>query len=163
VSGTASYYEAQTNSLAAISAVNNNFNFAFRIVAEFESTATGGGTANYVTTYGTNSYSTSGTARFDLMTITGTPIPGANTPPTISLTVTDTSARSNSISFAVTVLPLNTAPVISSIPLTNTLLNTSTPAIDFTVDDLETPAGSLNISGSSANPGLVPNGNIVFG
>jgi len=173
--------------------------------------------------------------RFDLVTISGTPIPGANTPPTIStvsnqtirvnqstgalpftigdaedpttsltlsktssdptvipdgniafggsgasrtvtvlaggqpgtsiitLSVTDTGARSNSTSFAVTVLPLNTAPVISSIPVTNTLLNTSTPAIDFTVDDLETPAGSLIISGSSANPGLVPNGNIVFG
>src|SRR5438445_2231965 len=235
VSSTGSYYEAQTNSLAAISGVNNNFNFAFRIVAEFENTATGGGPANYVTTYGTNSYSTSGTARFDLVTLTGTPIPGANTPPTISgisnqtirvnqstgalpftigdaedpatsltlsksssdttvipvgniafggsganrtvsvtaggqtgtsiitLSVTDTGARSNSTSFAVTVLPLNTAPVISSIPATNTLLNTSTPAIDFTVDDLETSASSLTISGSSANPGLVPNGNIVFG
>jgi len=30
------YYEAQTNSLGAVSGVNNNFNFAFRIVSEFE-------------------------------------------------------------------------------------------------------------------------------
>jgi hypothetical protein len=235
VSSTGSYYEAQTNSLAAISGVNNNYDFAFRIVSEFEDTAIGAGSANYVTTFGTNSYSTSGTVRFDLVTVTGTAIPGANTPPTIStisnqtirvnqstgalpfsvgdaedpatsltmskkssdpavipdgnilpggsganrtvsvqaggqtgvsiitLTVTDTGARSNSTSFAVTVLPLNTAPVISAIPVTYTLADTPTPAIDFTVDDLETASGSLIVSGSSSNPGLVPNGNIVFG
>jgi hypothetical protein len=81
----------------------------------------------------------------------------------ITLTVTDTGARSNSTSFAVTVLPLNTAPVISAIPVTNALADTPTPAIDFTVDDLETASGSLIVSGSSSNPGLVPNGNIVFG
>src|SRR5882672_1087872 len=111
ISSTGSYYEAQTNNLAAISAVNNNFNFAFRIVAEFENTATGGGTANYVTTYGTNSYSTSGTARFDLVTITGTPIPGANTPPTIS-TVSNQTIR----------------------------VNQSTGALPFTIGDAEDPA-----------------------
>jgi len=43
----------RTNSLGAVSGVNNNFNFAFRIVSEFENTASGGGTANYVTTFGT--------------------------------------------------------------------------------------------------------------
>jgi len=99
VSSTGSYYEAQTNSLAAIAGVKNNFNFAFRIVSEFENTATGGGTANYVTTFGTNSYSTSGTVRFDLVTVSGTPIPGANTPPTIS-TITE---------YLASILPASTA------------------------------------------------------
>ena len=230
-----SYYEAQTNNLAAVSGVNNNYYFAFRIVSEFENSASGSGTNGYVTTYGTNNYSTAGTVRFDFVTVTGTPIPGANTPPSIStfsnqtiranhatdvlpfaigdaedpassltltkvssapsvipegsisfggsganrtvtvsagsqtgtsiitLWVTDTGARSNSSSFAVTVWPLNTAPSISGIPVTNTLVDTATAAIGFTVDDYETPAGTLTVSGSSANQAVVPNANITFG
>jgi len=229
----ASYYEAQTNSLADVPGANNNANFAFRIVSEFESTAVGG-TTGYVTTYGTNTYSTGGTVRFDFVVISGTPIPGANTPPTITsisnqtvrvnqstgplaftiadaqdsansltlnkissdttviplssivfggsgssrsvtvnagnqlgssiitLWVIDTGGRSNSTSFTSTVLPLNTAPVISSLPPTNTLANTPTPPLDLIVYDLETPSGSLTLSGNSANPGLVPNGNFTF-
>ena len=35
--------------------------------------------------------------------------------------------------------------------------------IAFTVGDAETAAGSLTVSGSSSNPTLVPNANIVFG
>ncbi len=230
-----SYYEAQTNSLSAVPAVDDNYYFAFRIVSEFEDSATGSGANGYVTTYGTNNYSTGGTVRFDLVTISGTPIPGANTPPTIStisnqtirvnhstgvlpitigdaedaassltlnkissdtsviplgsislsgsganrtvtisagsqigtsiitLWVTDTGGRSNSTAFAVTVWPLNTAPSISGISVANTLVNTATATIGFTVDDYETPAGSLTVSGSSANQAVVPNGSIVFG
>jgi len=234
VSATSSYYEAQTNSLAAFAGVNNNANFAFRIVSEFENTAIGSGINGYVTTEG-NDYSTAGTIRFDFVVISGTPIPGANTPPSIStvsnqtvrvnqstaalpftvgdaedlaaslavtnassnpgvisvgnihlagsgasrtvmasagaqtgssiitLYVTDTGGRSNSTTFSVTVLPVNTAPVISSISPTNTLANQATPALAFTVNDLEMPAGNLTVSGSSGNQALVPNGNIIFG
>src|SRR6267378_4003309 len=79
---TATYYEAQTNSLAAISGVKDNPNFAFRIVSEWESTATNSGTNGFVTLGST--YSTSGTVRFDYVTISGTLLPGADTPPTIS-------------------------------------------------------------------------------
>src|SRR5260370_1387007 len=78
-----SYYESQTNSLAAYGSVNNNANFAIRVVSEFQSTATGSGAAGYVTVSNV-SYTTSGTIRFDMVTISGTPIPGANTPPIIS-------------------------------------------------------------------------------
>ena len=63
-------YTVKTNSLAAISGVNNNPNFAFRFVAEFESTAIGTANANYDaagTTYGT-----SGTMRYDMVTVSGT-------------------------------------------------------------------------------------------
>ena len=62
-----------------------------------------------------------------------------------------------------TVLAANTAPAISAISRTNTLLNTAAPPIGFTVGDLETPADSLALSATSANPALVPNANIVFG
>src|SRR5215475_13400426 len=44
----ASYYEAQTNGLSSIAGANNNPNFAFRIVSEFEQTAIGAGANDYV-------------------------------------------------------------------------------------------------------------------
>ena len=228
-------YEPQTNSLASIPGVNDNYNFAFRIVSEFESTATGSGAVGYVTPFATNNYGSAGTVRYDMVTVSGTPIPGANTPPiitsisnqtirvyqstgpvaftigdaqdqatslalnkastdqtvipdssislggsgsnrtvnisagsqtgssTITVYVIDTGGRSNSTSFTTTVLPLNTPPVISSFGPTNTLVNTATPAIDFTVSDLETSSAGLNVSGTSANTALVPNANITFG
>ena len=59
-----------TNNLAALPGVSNNSNFVFRIVAEFESTATGSGTAGYVAA-GTT-YASGGTTRFDMVTVSGT-------------------------------------------------------------------------------------------
>jgi hypothetical protein len=97
VSGSSSYFEPQTNSLAALPWVEDNPNFAFRIVSEMENTALGYGTEAYVTTYGTNNYSTAGTIRFDLVTVTGTPIPGGNTPPHISAVADQTVRVSQSI------------------------------------------------------------------
>jgi hypothetical protein len=41
--------------------------------------------------------------------------------------------------------------------------DTATPPIAFTIGDAETAAGSLTLSGTSSNPTLVPNANIVFG
>lgn len=228
VSSRANYFEAQTNSLVGVPETENCAGFSFRIVAEFESTAVGG-SENYVTTHATNNYSRSGTIRFDMVTVTGTPIPGANTPPgissfgaqtlrvghssaalpftiwdaeepgdslslsaassndsvvptgnlllagsgnnrtlmvtageqpgtsTVSVVVIDSGGLSNHTSFVVTVLPLNTAPVISSVPATNTLVNTATAPLPFVLGDLESPAGSLTVSGSSSNSALVPN------
>ena len=83
----------------------------------------------------------------------------------LTLYVFDTGGNSNSASFGVTVLPANSTPFISTIPHTNTLVSVPTPPIPFTVGDRETPAASLLVSGSSANPALVPNSpaNISFG
>jgi len=231
---TQSYYDAQTNSFASIPGANNNPNFTFRIVSEFQNSATGSGATGYVTV--SNSvYDPGANVRFDYVTVSGTLIPGGNTPPTIttiadqtirvtqstgplsftvldaedpaanltlngisaspsiipngniafggsgasrtvSVTATpqagssiitvwviDTGGKSNSTSFTVTVLPANTAPVISSIPPTNTLINVSTAPIPFTVGDAETPASTLTLSASSANPTLLPTNNILFG
>lgn len=69
-------FTVKTNSLAAISGVSNNTNFAFRFVAEIESTAMGTANTNYVaagTTYGT-----SGTMRYDMVTVSGTAILAAS-------------------------------------------------------------------------------------
>lgn len=83
----------------------------------------------------------------------------------MTLSVFDTGGKSNSASFGVTVLPANSTPVISAIPHTNTLMSVPTQPIAFTVSDRETPAAGLVVSGSSANPALVPNSpaNISFG
>jgi hypothetical protein len=227
----------KTVNLSVVPGVTNNPLFGFRIVTEFENSATGSGAAGYVATKDGSTYGTAGTIHFDLVTVSGTPFPGMNTVPTISaisnqtvrvnqltptlpftvldaedpaasltvtkassnpavvpeanialggsganrtvtvtagsqagastiaLYVTDTGGASGNTSFTVTVLPANTAPFISVIPSTNTLLNTPAPPIPFTVGDFETPAGSLILSGSSANATLVPNNpaNIAFG
>jgi endonuclease/exonuclease/phosphatase family metal-dependent hydrolase len=76
--GAATTFEPRTNNLAALPGVNNNPNFAFRLVAEFESTAAGTANANYVGANGT--YGTAGTTRFDMVTVSGSAIV-SNKPP----------------------------------------------------------------------------------
>src|SRR5262245_25684063 len=60
-------------------------------------------------------------------------------------------------------LAAQSPPTISDIP--NQTINEDgfTGAIPFTVGDVETPAGSLTVSGSSDNPTLVPPSGIMFG
>ena len=65
-------FTVKTNSLAGISGVNNNANFAFRFVAEFEGTASGTTNANYVAANSSSSYGTAGTMRYDMVTVSGT-------------------------------------------------------------------------------------------
>jgi len=57
----------------------------------------------------------------------------------------------------------NTPATISSIPNQTILQNQSTGPINFTIGDAETPAVNLQLSGTSSNQALVPNGNITFG
>ena len=61
----------------------------------------------------------------------------------------------------VTVTP-GVVPVISSIANVSTKVNTDTPVIEFTVTDAQTPAASIQVTGSAANSTLVPTGNIQF-
>ncbi|MFM1770570.1 MAG: hypothetical protein RJA22_3099 [Verrucomicrobiota bacterium] len=77
-------FAPQFQSLSGLPGVDNNPRFALRIVAEFESTATGAGAAGYVTA-STSSYGSSGTIRLDVLTLRGIPLPP--TPPA-SLTAT---------------------------------------------------------------------------
>ncbi len=58
---------------------------------------------------------------------------------------------------------MTTLPTISNVVDRSTLESTATPAIAFTINDNETPAASLSVSGASSNTALVPNSNIVFG
>ena len=134
VVSTASYYEAQTNDLRAIGELADNPNVSFRIVSEFQSTAAGSGTNGYVTTSGTNNYSRSGTVRFDWVTVLGTPIPGANTPPGISS--------------------------LSNLTLR---VNSTSPPLGFTVSDAQDPPGALTLNKSSSDPGVIAEAGIQFG
>ena len=59
--------------------------------------------------------------------------------------------------------PTNTAPTISGIANITTGPDTAIASIPFTVSDAETEASSLTVLGSSSNPALIPDGNIVFG
>jgi hypothetical protein len=62
--------------LSTRAGVNNNPNFAFRIVSEWEATAIGNNNSNYVGSV--TAYSTGGTIRLDLMTVFGNPFSGVS-------------------------------------------------------------------------------------
>jgi subtilisin-like proprotein convertase family protein len=62
-----------------------------------------------------------------------------------------------------TVTPVNDAPTLSGLSDQTTAVSTPVGPLNFTVNDLETAAGSLSLLGGSSNPTLVPNANIAFG
>jgi len=96
-------------------------------------------------------------------TVTVTPVAGQSGSATITVTVSDGTLTASD-PFVVTVNPAsNTAPTISNIPNQTINQGGTTGAIAFTIGDAETSTGGLTVSGSSSNPTLVPNGNIVFG
>lgn len=126
-------WSSQSASLAAFSGVEDNSNFAFRLVAEFESTATGAGADAYAAAQSGSSYGIGGTLRYDLMTISGSTATG------------------------------NLAPTISSLTNQTIRVNGSITDQPLTVGDAETAAVDLILSATSSNPDLVPVDAITFG
>jgi len=124
-------FTTKTNNFFGITAVENNPNFAIRVVTEWESTAIGTANANYVAANSSSSYSVNGTVRYDLVTIWGT-LSGA----------------------------LNTPPVMSALSNLTTRVGQATNQT-FTVGDLETPATSLVVTSLCNNTTLIPAANIV--
>jgi uncharacterized repeat protein (TIGR01451 family) len=57
----------------------------------------------------------------------------------------------------------NFAPVMQAISNRTITEDSNLSPIEFTVGDQETPAASLNLTASSSNPALVPNGSILLG
>jgi MYXO-CTERM domain-containing protein len=81
-SGVGTSFATRSVNLASIGGAGDNPNFAFRVVSEFENTATGSGSASYVLTSGSSPYGTSGTWRFDMVGVSGTrvsPVPEPTT------------------------------------------------------------------------------------
>jgi len=97
------------------------------------------------------------------LTVTITPATNQSGTTIINVSVQDSSFGAASDTFVLTVNPVNDAPTISSFDDRTIGEDTSTPAIPFTIQDAETPAGNLTVTGSSANQVLVPDATIVFG
>ncbi len=95
-------------------------------------------------------------------TVTVTPAADQSGTATITVTVTD-GISSASDTFVLTVNPVNDPPTISNIADRSVVQDTSTGPVAFTVGDVESAAGSLTLNGSSSNPAVVPDANIVFG
>ncbi len=95
-------------------------------------------------------------------TVTLTPAAGQVGMTTISVTVADTDGGSTTGEFLLVVERVNGAPTISSIADTSTVENFQA-TLNFTINDDDTPADSLLLSGESSNPALVPNANLSFG
>ena len=95
-------------------------------------------------------------------TVTVTPAANQNGTATITITVSD-GVLTTPTSFGLTVNAVNDAPTISAIANQVTTTGVAVGPLSFTVGDVETPAASLNVSGSSNNQTLVPNGGIAFG
>jgi outer membrane lipoprotein-sorting protein len=69
----------------------------------------------------------------------------------------------NPFDFAIRGTGLSSPPTISAIANQTINEDSNTGALAFTVGDAETSPGSLQVSGSSSNQAIVPDGNIVFG
>ena len=95
-------------------------------------------------------------------TITLTPEADASGTATITLTVTDGDTGQAQSSFVVTVNPVNDLPSITPIANQTFSEGGSTPALAFTVGDIETAVGSLTVTAASSNTSLIPLSNIVF-
>jgi len=95
-------------------------------------------------------------------TVTLTPVANASGSVQITVAVSD-GELSATRQFTLTVNSVNDAPTLTSISGQVIDEDASAGPINFTVGDLETPAGSLTLAGSSSNPSLVPDANIVFG
>ncbi len=81
---------------------------------------------------------------------------------TITITVTDSDGLSGMASFMFTVVPVNDAPSISAIPNQTIDEDTVSPAISFSIGDVDSPIESLMLSVHSSNPILIPAGNITL-
>src|SRR5436190_953256 len=96
-------------------------------------------------------------------TMTATPVANQFGTATITVTVTDADGGTSSDTFVLTVNSVNDNPTISDITDKTTTEDTARCEHNFTIDDVETAAASLTLSGSSSNTTLVPNANITFG
>ncbi|MBU3665734.1 MAG: tandem-95 repeat protein, partial [Chthoniobacterales bacterium] len=92
-------------------------------------------------------------------TVTVTPAGNANGTATITINVSDGNAMT-STRFLLTVNAVNDPPTISNIANQTITAGTATPAIKFSVDDVDTPVASLVVTASSSNQALVPDANI---
>ena len=130
--GVGSTYLLYTNDLTGFPGVANNPNFGVRVVTEFQSTATYGvgATNNYVGT--ANTYGTSGTVTYDVVTFFGDAITNAYFPPTIvglvDTNTLDYVSVTNNFTISDATEPLDQL-TLSAVALNTTVIN---PTFTFT-------------------------------
>ena len=130
--GNANWVDGHTADFSSIPATANNPNFGFRLVSEFQSTATGSGTAGYVGNSST--YSTGGTIWMDYVVLSGAVTIGLASPQPFvdvgsSVTVNVTIPASASLAGAFTVtLTSDTPGVVGNSSVTIAQGTTSTNA-----------------------------------
>gem|GEM_PF-5841716 len=95
-------------------------------------------------------------------TVILTPVTNQSGSATVTLTVSDGHLNAAS-TFVFTVNAVNDAPTISALADQSVNTNQTAGPLAFTVADVETSAASLTVTGTSSNPSLVPNANIVLG
>jgi len=79
---------------------------------------------------------------------------------TVTLTATDPSSATGT---ATAIIRVNSPPTVSGIANQIRDEDISAGPLALTVGDVETPAANLTLSGTSSNPTVAPNANIVFG
>lgn len=89
------------------------------------------------------------------------PATNQNGSASVTLTVSDGTLTS-STTFTFTVRPVNDAPTITQITDRNLNEDVQTNPITFTVDDLDSPLNSLQVTAASSSPGIVPVQNIFL-
>jgi endonuclease/exonuclease/phosphatase family metal-dependent hydrolase len=95
-----SVFERKTNDLSAISGVNDNASFAFRIVSEFEGTVLNNANLNYVTA-GTGTYAAGGTMRYDMITVSGSAFVTGTAPAITNQPTSQAAAQGDQVTFTV--------------------------------------------------------------
>ena len=123
-----------TINLSAIPAANNNPSFGFRLLTEWQHSASGTGPEAYLPTTSGSTYGSAGTIRFDLVTVSGVLRAGGNHPPTISI-----------------------------IPAQSVRIGHATAPVEFTILDAEDPASELTLTAESSDPTIIPAANLTFG
>jgi hypothetical protein len=124
--GTPAWQNGLTANFTGLPGVDNNPLFAFRIVSEFEATATGSGTNAYVANRVTANYGTAGTFWLDLVIVTG-----------------------DSLN------PANQWPGISAIADQIILTNESTATLSFDIYDAETLPENLVVTALASDTNLI--------
>jgi Concanavalin A-like lectin/glucanases superfamily/Immunoglobulin I-set domain len=81
----------------------------------------------------------------------------------ITVTVVDDFGSATTTVFTLTVTPVNDSPAISDLANQVTVRNQMTPALAFSIGDLETPAAALTVTATSGNQALVADADILLG
>jgi hypothetical protein len=96
-------------------------------------------------------------------TLHAVPAPNSSGSATITVRVTDPAGLSSSTSFTLNVLPVNDAPAISVIAAQVVSLNSPSAVINFSVNDVETGAGSITVTAYSSDSSLIRTEDIQIG